>query len=44
MTHEQIEHNKKVSDEFTKKITQLSPWFEEPYIKKTYHAYECLEL
>ena len=34
MTHEQIEHNKKVSDEFTKKISQLSPWFEEPYMKK----------
>ena len=34
MTHEQIEHNKKVSDEFTKKITQLGPWFEESYMKK----------
>lgn len=34
MTHEQIEHNKKVSGEFTKKITQLGPWFEEPYMKK----------
>lgn len=33
MTHEQIEHNKRVSDDFTKKISQMGPWFEEPYMK-----------